>query len=68
VAAHRPVYVTEYVDQQPSYSGPWSPTATNNAGDLQMVTAWASLKFLKKTTDDQGNLVIGPADTPTPTS
>jgi len=66
--AHRPVYVTEYVDQQPSYSGPWSPTATNNAGDLQMVTAWASLKFLKKTTDDQGNLVIGPADTPTPTS
>jgi hypothetical protein len=50
--AHRPVFVNGV---------PWSPTAQNNAGDLQMVTAWASLRFLKKT-DDGG---IAPAD-PTP--
>lgn len=51
--AHRPVYVG---------GGPWSPTAQNNAGDLQMVTAWASLPFLKKSTDEDGNIIIVPAD------
>jgi hypothetical protein len=46
--AHRPVFVN---------GQPWSPTAQNNSGDLQMVTAWAALSFLKLT--DQG---IEPAD------
>ena len=40
--AHRPVFVN---------GAQWSPTAQNNAGDLQMVTAWAKLRFLKKTAD-----------------
>jgi len=29
--------------------GPWSPTAQNNAGDLQMVTAWSGLGFVIQT-------------------
>ena len=40
--AHRPVWVN---------GAPWSPTAQNNAGDLQMVTAWANLGFITKTSD-----------------
>jgi L-lysine epsilon oxidase C-terminal domain len=51
---HRPVFVN---------GQPWSSTAQNNAGDLQMVTAWARLPFLKIT--DQG---LGPADSNAPTS
>jgi hypothetical protein len=38
--AHRPIFVNGEA---------WSPTAQNNAGDLQMVTAWSKLRFLKKT-------------------
>jgi hypothetical protein len=34
---HRPFYF-----HTPSTQGLWSPTAQNNAGDLAMVTAWAS--------------------------
>jgi hypothetical protein len=52
--AHRPVFVN---------GQPWSPTTQNNVGDLQMVTAWASLPFLRMI--DQG---IGPADPTVPTS
>jgi hypothetical protein len=36
---HRPVWVN---------GAPWSPTAQNNAGDLQMVTAWSALGFVTK--------------------
>src|SRR5205085_12624132 len=45
--AHRPVWVN---------GGPWSPTAQNNAGDLQMVTAWANLGFVTKTSDGGVNV------------
>jgi hypothetical protein len=39
VALHRPVNLVT--------SGTlWSPTLQNNAGDLEMVTAWPSLRFL----------------------
>jgi hypothetical protein len=37
--AHRPMMVN---------TGPWSPTAQNYAGDLQMVTAWATLGFITR--------------------
>jgi L-lysine epsilon oxidase C-terminal domain len=45
--AHRPNWVNGV---------PWSPTAQNNAGDLQMVTAWATLGFIRNT-PDQGFVV-----------
>lgn len=41
---HRPFWVLNF--------GPWSPTPQNNAGDLQMVTTWPLLGFIKKTPDD----------------
>jgi hypothetical protein len=44
--AHRPNWVGGV---------PWSPTAQNNAGDLQMVTAWATLGFIINT--DNGFVV-----------
>jgi hypothetical protein len=37
---HRPMWVN---------GRPWSPTAQNNAGDLQMVTAWSGLGFVIQT-------------------
>ena len=37
--AHRPVYVN---------GKQWSPTSQTPSGDLQMVTAWRALPFLKK--------------------
>jgi hypothetical protein len=40
---------------------PWSPTAQNNAGDLAMVTAWASLRFVVKT---DGGYDFAPSDQP----
>jgi L-lysine epsilon oxidase-like protein len=40
--AHRPVWVN---------GAQWSPTPQNNAGDLQMVTAWSTLGFVVKTQD-----------------
>jgi len=45
--AHRPVFVN---------GGSWSPTAQNNAGDLAMVTAWAQLGFITKTSDGGVNV------------
>jgi hypothetical protein len=48
--AHRPMWIPGY--------GPWSPTAQNNAGDLQMVTVWSKLGFLKKTTDPNQPVVV----------
>jgi hypothetical protein len=45
--AHRPMWVN---------GAPWSPTAQNNAGDLEMVTAWAKLGFITKT--DDGNVQV----------
>jgi hypothetical protein len=47
--AHRPVWVAGRL---------WSPTAQNNAGDLQMVTAWSQLNFLKKTPDPDNPIVV----------
>jgi hypothetical protein len=44
---HRPFWVG---------GGPWSPTAQNNAGDLQMVTAWSGLGFVVQT--QQGVQVV----------
>jgi hypothetical protein len=41
---------------------PWSPTAQNNAGDLGMVTAWASLRFIVKT---DGGYDFASSDKPT---
>jgi hypothetical protein len=43
--AHRPYYVNGAL---------WSPTAQNNAGDLAMVTAWASLRFIIRDTKNGG--------------
>ena len=42
----------------------------NNAGDLQMVSAWASLRFIVLTTDTSGNVGFDfePSDKPPPTS
>jgi hypothetical protein len=58
---HRPVFFQ---------TDPWSPTAQSNAGDLQMVTAWASLRFIVLTTDTSGNVSFDfePSDKPPPTS
>jgi hypothetical protein len=42
---HRPYYVNGAL---------WSPTAQNNAGDLAMVTAWASLRFIIRDTKNGG--------------
>ncbi len=39
----------------------WSPTAQNNAGDLAMVTAWASLRFIVKV---DGGYDFEPSDQP----
>jgi hypothetical protein len=39
---HRPVWVNGSM---------WSPTPQNNAGDLQMVTVWSELGFIKTTED-----------------
>jgi hypothetical protein len=44
------------------FNGPWSPTAQNNAGDLAMVTAWASLRFIVKV---NGGYDFAPSDQPT---
>jgi hypothetical protein len=43
---HRPVFFQ---------SAPWSPTSVTNAGDLAMVSAWASLRFFLRVKDNQGN-------------
>jgi hypothetical protein len=45
-----------------AFGGPWSPTAQNNAGDLAMVTAWASLRFIVKV---DGQYVFAPPAKPT---
>ena len=47
--AHRPMWVN---------GTQWSPTGPNNAGDLQMVTMWAKLGFLRKTTDPNNPVVV----------
>ena len=39
--AHRPDYVVTSSGQKP-----WSPTAVTNAGDLAMVTLWATRGFV----------------------
>jgi hypothetical protein len=41
---------------------PWSSTAQNNAGDLSMVTAWASLHFIIQV---KGGYDFAPSDKPT---
>jgi hypothetical protein len=63
---HRPVFFG--TPTQPAL--PWSPTAQNNAGDLAMVTAWASLRFIVLTTDKNGNVFFDfePSDQPPLTS
>ena len=50
---HRPFFFNNH---------PWSPTAQNNAGDLEMVTAWASLRFIVRT---DGGYDFAPSDKPT---
>jgi hypothetical protein len=42
---------------------PWSPTAQNNAGDLAMTTAWASLRFIVKS-DGGYDFAPSPPDQP----
>jgi len=42
---------------------PWSPTAQNNAGDLAMTTAWASLRFIIQS-DGQYTFAPTPPDQP----
>jgi hypothetical protein len=45
--AHRPMWVSTLVPPPVLYQqGNWSPTSQNHSGDLQMVTAWASLGFV----------------------
>ncbi len=43
---HRPMEVTTYLGGANYTFGPWSPTAQTHVGDLQMVTAWATLGFI----------------------
>jgi hypothetical protein len=54
---HRPFYF-----HTPSSQGLWSPTAQNYAGDLAMVTAWASLRFFVQV---DGGYDFAPTDKPT---
>jgi hypothetical protein len=44
---HRPVNLV-------AFGTLWSPTPQNNAGDLEMVTAWASLRFLIRDQENGG--------------
>jgi len=50
---HRPVILSF------NNGSSWSPTAQNNAGDLAMVTAWASLHFIVKV---DGGYDFAPSD------
>jgi hypothetical protein len=56
---HRPFYF-----HTPSSQGLWSPTGQNYAGDLAMVTAWASLRFFLRI-DDNFSFDFAPSDKPT---
>ena len=49
---HRPVFVLGYQFRA------WSPTAQNNAGDLQMVTAWSTLGFITRTQDPNNPIAV----------
>lgn len=44
--AHRPMNVSRAPGATTPWAPLWSPTAQTNAGDLQMVTAWAKLGFM----------------------
>jgi hypothetical protein len=55
---HRPFYINPSNVQ----GGLWSPTAQNNAGDLAMVTAWASLRFIIR--DGSGGFAVAEPDVP----
>jgi hypothetical protein len=59
-----PVHRPYYVSTAATGTQLWSPTAQNNAGDLAMVTAWASLRFLVRD-ETNGGFKFANQDAPT---
>ena len=57
-----PIHRPFYFHLASGAGGSWSPTAQNYAGDLAMVTAWASLRFFVKV---DGGYDFAPSDKPT---